>query len=162
MVRLTSQRSIHSRAQVDIFVSILNYVANIALRELPLVMRSRIPLSLRSWPFLSISDERVINEVDALGRDAMMYAVHGSTEGHARCLELLLDCGCDVNHQANGMHQSALCSSIKEGGDGGGDMSKLVTVSTDMLASIITQEAILQYFGSLQNVSVNGSIERRS
>ena len=36
-----------------------------------------------------------------------MYAVHGNTEMHTACLELLITSGCNLNLQANGNHSSS-------------------------------------------------------
>lgn len=46
-------------------------------------------------------DAGVVNQVDGLGRNAVMYAVHGNTAAHTECLELLLTTDCDIDHQAN-------------------------------------------------------------
>lgn len=46
-----------------------------------------------------ISDKQNINEVDGLGRTALMYAVHF---GHLDTVQLLLEHGIDLNAAANG------------------------------------------------------------
>ena len=52
------------------------------------------------------SDAEVFNSADGLGRNGVMYAVHGNTESHTECLELMMSqAECVLDHQANGNYR---------------------------------------------------------
>lgn len=51
-----------------------------------------------------LADPTVIEQVDGLGRNAIMYSVHGNTPPHSECLEILINADCDLDFQANGMY----------------------------------------------------------
>lgn len=62
------------------------------------------------------TDSDVISSVDGLGRNGVMYAVHGNTGNHIECLELMISqAGCTLDHQANGDCFDCLIS-LGEGG----------------------------------------------
>lgn len=43
--------------------------------------------------------------MDGLGRNGLMYTVHGNTPEHVECLELILEkTQLDLDHQANGKY----------------------------------------------------------
>ena len=45
-----------------------------------------------------------MNEVDFLGRCTVSYCIHGKTETHLNCLEVLMQNGVDLQHEANGIN----------------------------------------------------------
>ncbi|EDO44583.1 predicted protein, partial [Nematostella vectensis] len=51
-------------------------------------------------------DPKCVESNDGLGRNAVMYAVHGKSDPHTECLEVLLEAGSNVDHQANGKTSS--------------------------------------------------------
>ena len=52
--------------------------------------------------FVCLVDSENINQVDGLGRNAVMYCVHGHSPEHDECLEMLIKANADLNHQATG------------------------------------------------------------
>lgn len=59
-------------------------------------------------------DSEAIHQVDGLGRNAVMYCIHGNTPVHNECLEMLINGNSDLNHQANdsttALHVAAYCN----------------------------------------------------
>lgn len=47
-----------------------------------------------------LEDSENINQVDGLGRNAVMYCVRGQSPEHDECLEMLIKANADLNHQA--------------------------------------------------------------
>lgn len=52
--------------------------------------------------FFYFVDSENIKQVDGLGRNAVMYCIHGHSPEHDECLEVLIKANADLNHQAHG------------------------------------------------------------
>lgn len=52
--------------------------------------------------FHLLSDEDIVNELDAIGRTTAMYATNGGTTDYLQCLKFLVGKGADLQHQSNG------------------------------------------------------------
>ena len=55
-----------------------------------------------------LSDPEAIHQVDGLGRNVVMYTIHGNSVAHIECLEILINMNCDLNIQANGKSQKKI------------------------------------------------------
>lgn len=57
-----------------------------------------------SYIILFSLDPDCVNEVDFLGRCTISYCIHGKTEDHTLCMDLLFQNSADLQHEANGMN----------------------------------------------------------
>lgn len=69
--------------------------------SLPLVLQAAKSGDSELLKELIDKDPAVIEQVDGLGRNAIMYSVHGNTPPHSECLEILINADCDLDFQAN-------------------------------------------------------------
>lgn len=94
---------------------------------------------------LIVSEPDAANSVDGLGRNGVMYAVHGNTEKHTECLELIIrQTECLLDHQANG--NAISCSLI-------GSLSDFITLKRVSINSYVNN--ILVYHKMLKICTVN-------